>query len=170
MKKLFFSILSLLVCFGSSSTCFAVSVPGSQTIDVKAKSIENTEKPIVYNVDLSWDEMSFTYQRSGSKTWNPATHTYTDSIVGKWSDGKSITVTNHSNTSINANFAFKVNDSYKELSGSFSKEQVSLNTAEGTVVANAPKESTVLTVSGTPNNKIVDGTVIGAATIMLTAK
>ena len=169
MKKLVSCVAALAMCFGLSATVFAAEVPGSQTIDVKAKSVENTEKPIVYSVDLSWDAMEFTYQSSGTKTWNPATHTYTDSTTGAWSEGKSITVTNHSNATVNANYSFEVNSPYREVNGNFSKAQMNLATAEGTSVADAPKGSTVLTLNGTPNSTIADSTVIGTVTISLTA-
>lgn len=169
MKKLVSCVVALAMCFGLSTVASAAEVPGSQSIDVKAKCVENTEKPIIYSVDLSWDAMEFTYQNSGTKTWNPATHTYTDSTTGSWSDGKSITVANHSNAAVNANFSFEVNSPYREANGSFSRTQVNLATAEGTSVADAPRDSTVLTMNGTLNSAIVDSTVIGVVTITLTA-
>ena len=169
MKNLLFYVATLAVCLGLNTTTYAAEVPSSQTIDVKAKCVENTEKPIVYSVDLSWDAMEFIYQSNGTKTWNPATHTYTGSTDGSWSDGRSITVTNHSNAAVNVKFSFEVNSLYQEVNGSFSKTQMNLDTAENTSVADAPKGYTVLSLNGAPNSMIENNTVIGVATITLNA-
>ena len=38
----------------------------------------------MYSVDLTWEDMTFTYNESGSRTWDPDTHTYTDTTSAGW--------------------------------------------------------------------------------------
>ena len=35
------------------------------------------KRQTVYSVDLTWEDMTFTYNESGARTWDPDTHTYT---------------------------------------------------------------------------------------------
>ena len=64
----------------------------------------------------------------------------------KRQEPKEITVTNHSNSAIKAqlNFASKV----EGLNGMFDEDVILLETAEGTAVDAAPKDSTYFSVSG----------------------
>ena len=106
--------------------------------------------PIIISVDITWDAMEFTYTvRKGA--WNPNTHKYEAPTAEGWAatngTNPKITVTNHSNTSIKASFAF--NGSVEGLNGKFTKDSLVLATAENTERANAPKDETAFSVDGT---------------------
>ena len=128
-----------------------IGAPGS--VDVQG---EYVPKPIqdVIQLDITWDPMNFTYNAGGS-TWNPATHTYDDKTNGwTWDNATpdksapAITVTNHSNTGIAANFAFTPDSAVNGLTGRFSQPQMSLDSAVDTNAENPPKGESTFTLSG----------------------
>lgn len=118
--------------------------PDPTTADIIAPNAE------VISVDISWDSMEFTYIAPGKGTWNPETHDYENATEGSWAatsgaDPK-ITVTNHSNVDVSTSFAFQ--SSVDGLTGSFTKDTIRRNTADGTDVNDAPKGETSFSVSG----------------------
>ena len=109
----------------------------------------------VISVDILWDEMDFTYTAPSQGTWNVTNHKYENATAGGWAatngtDPK-ITVKNHSNTAVKANFAFTTG--IVGLNGSFTERTLTLATAEGTEVTNPPKAETSFSVSGTAIDK-----------------
>ena len=98
------------------------------------------------SVDVEWEEMNFTYF-GGHKVWDPETHSYTTESACWWDEPKEITVTNHSNSAIKAqlNFASKV----EGLNGMFDEDVILLETAEGTAVDAAPKDSAGIETNNT---------------------
>lgn len=131
----------------------------------------------VYQIDISWGSMEFTYTGAGEGTWNPDTHTFSGGTAAGWScdtDANKVTVTNHSNTAISATLSYAAASSYSTVTGSFSETSgvandsiINLATAEGTTVANAPKAEAFLQLSGALNSSVTTKTVIGTATVTL---
>ena len=128
MKKLFCIILSLVlmcamgtVVFAASGSDTITSGTGSKGIDVEAKYVDGVAVPDVYSVDVEWGAMEFTYSASGTREWDPVTHTYTDNTSAGWSaSGNTVLVTNHSNKSVTAAFAFAKDAGITEtIGGSF---------------------------------------------------
>lgn len=171
MKKIITAVatIAMVLSMGTVSAFAATeSVPGSKEIDVKAKYTGSTTAPEVYSVDLSWGSMEFTYKADGKKTWNPTDHKYTTSITDSWvASGNDITVTNHSNTGITADFAFNAEEAYKTVTGNFDKSTISLATAEGTTSDKAPKGSVALNLGGTLKETVADFTTVGKVTVTL---
>lgn len=140
MKKAIISILSLAMTASMAVPAFA-----DTTADVQGKYKAGAESPVTISADITWENMTFDYAE-GEKTWNPETHQF-DQADGKWSsDTKAITVTNHSNVGIMANFDFAT--AVDGLNGSFTKTALVLDSAEGTEPSNAPKGETAFSVSG----------------------
>lgn len=140
MKKAIISILSLAMTASMAVPAFA-----DTTADVQGKYKAGAESPVTISADITWENMTFDYAE-GEKTWNPETHQF-DQADGKWtSDTKAITVTNHSNVGIMANFDFAT--AVDGLNGSFTKTALVLDSAEGTESSNAPKGETAFSVSG----------------------
>ena len=87
MKKFVSILLALVLILAMSTTAFAATIessPGSQDIDVNAKYVDGVSAPTKCSVDVSWGSMEFTYTVSGTKTWDPETHTYTASTQPTW--------------------------------------------------------------------------------------
>ena len=155
MKKLFASVLTLALAASTGTAAFAGSETNKGTdTTINVKGTYNGSSTDVISVDIAWDEMSFTYTASGS-TWNPSTHETVD-VGGSWAptgdtDPK-ITVTNHSNTSVSAAFAF--NTEVSGLSGSFTDTNdktitsLTIDSAVDTTPSNAPKAEVSFSISG----------------------
>lgn len=176
MKKLIATALALTMTLSLSTTALAAgnvdgAVVGSQEpIDVTAKYNDGATEPTVYSVDLTWEDMTFTYNESGTRTWDPDTHTYTDTTSAGWDKiTAAVTATNHSNVQVTVKFDYTPQGA-TGVNASMSKDSFKL--AAG--VVNKPNEaatdSSNLTIdSRTKPNATVSaaGTVIGTITVTI---
>lgn len=172
MKKLFVIALTLALALSMGINAFAATVStsgGSQDIDVKAKYDDGVNTPTVYNVDISWGAMEFTYSVSGTKTWDPENHTYTTSTSASWAaSGNEITVTNHSNTEIKADFTYAKETGFDKVSGSFSNASFTLPSAEGKTTTDAALiGTTALTLAGSLESDKTVMTKVGTITVTI---
>lgn len=166
MKKLFPALLAIMVLAAASLTAFASGNSknaGENTeIDVIGKYVEGNAATLI-SVDISWDDMSFTYN-DGERTWDPDKHEYITSD-GSWTnEKKTISVRNHSNTAVRAEFSFT--SSLDGIGGSFGSKTLKLETAVGKAVEAAPAASTDFTVSG---GKISADAKLGTITVNISA-
>lgn len=101
MKKLLTGVLALALAASVGVTAFAATTDGKSPVTGEVQGIykEGEEAPETIVVDVTWDDMTFTY-REAAKDWNPDTHEY-DQPDGQWdATPKYITVTNHSNINV----------------------------------------------------------------------
>lgn len=177
MKKMFVTALAMTMVLGMSTTAFAAegSVNGADTgaqdpIDVTAKYNDGAKEPTVYSVDLTWEDMTFTYNESGTRTWDPDTHTYTDTTSAGWDKvTAAVTATNHSNAQVTVKFDYTPQGT-TGVTASMSK--LSFILAAG--VENRPNEaatnSSLLTINGStkPNSSVTaEGVTIGTITVTI---
>ena len=124
----------------------------------------------VYNVDITWGDMAFTYTAAAG-TWDPANHTYTGAEGGAWTvdkdGGNKITVTNHSNADVTAAFSYAAAPGFDGISGTFDNASLALKTAVGTEVANAPSGTAALTLDGALGSDTTANTTVGTITVTL---
>ena len=113
MKKLIATALALTMTLSLSTTALAAGnvdgagVGSQDPIDVTAKYNDGAAEPTVYSVDLTWEDMTFTYNESGTRTWDPDTHTYTDTTSAGWDKiSAAVTATNHSNAQVTVKFDY----------------------------------------------------------------
>ena len=113
MKKLIATALALTMTLSLSTTALAggnvdgAGVGSLDPIDVTAKYNDDATEPTVYSVDLTWEDMTFTYNESGTRIWDPDTHTYTDTTSAGWDKvTAAVTATNHSNTAVTVSFTY----------------------------------------------------------------
>ena len=165
MKKIFALILTFALALTAASVpAFAadtIGKGGSAVKDVKATYSAGDSAAIVYSVDITWGEMSFTYNDGA---WDPDTHKYDASWSPK---GNTVTVKNHSNTAVTAKLSYTAADNYTDIAGKFEKGELNLATAVGTDISNAPHDSDTLTVSGALSSETLADTVIGTVTVTL---
>lgn len=174
MKKIIAAALALTMTLGMSTTALAAGnvdgagVGSQDPIDVTAKYNDNTEDPIVYSVDLTWEDMTFTYNESGTRTWNPDTHTYTDTTTSGWDKvAAAVTATNHSNTEVTVKFDYTPQGA-TGVNASMSKDSFKLAAGVEGDYSNADTGDSILTVWGTPNDTVTaDGIVIGTITVTI---
>lgn len=135
MKKIVALLLALVLSVSLCSAVFAAEVTAdnqSETTDVTANYIAGEQGPyIVYSVDVTWTDMSFTYNGPSSQIWNPETHKYEgDNSTGGWevSDEK-ITVANSSNVSIHVLPEYTAEAGYDAAQMTFDTDKLYLDSA-----------------------------------------
>ena len=139
-------------------------------IDVTAKSNDGATEPSVYSVDLTWEDMTFTYNESGTRTWDPDTHTYTDTTSAGWDKiSAAVTATNHSNAQVTVKFDYTPQGA-TGVNASMSKDSFKLAAGVENKPNEAATDSSNLTIdSRTKPNATVSaaGTVIGTITVTI---
>lgn len=176
MKKLIATLLTMSLAVGMGTTAFAaagngtVGENGKQAIDVTARYTGGATTDTTYSVDIEWEDMTFTYHESGSRTWNPADHTYTDSTTAGWDKTTAdITVTNHSNADVDIDLTYAPvagTDVYGVL------DTLSYRLAAGVEneYANAESKTSTFTISGKPSAAVTaDGIKVGTITVAVSA-
>lgn len=154
-----------LVCTMSAT---ALAADGVGTGDYEA-NVKGTYQPggataIIYSVDITWDEMSFTYTAAGVGTWDPDSHQYGAGSKASWSGSKTITVTNHSNAAVKATASFQADSGYESTRMSFGNNGSTISTAEGTAVGSAPSKKITVTPTGSLSENAKGGR-IGTITV-----
>ena len=178
MKKKLALVLTLAMVFSLAPlSAYAndtiTGVGGTASCDVKATYVAGASGGAggkVYSVVIDWGDMAFTYTEEAG-VWDPATHQTTGAGGGVWSvnntDGNKIKVTNHSNADITAKFSYAAATSYEGITGRFDKTSLTLQSAVGTEVANAPSGSAALTLDGALASSTAANTTIGTITVTL---
>ena len=174
MKKLFALALALVLTFALAVTCFAAtantSTPATNAVKATYKAGTSSDTT-VYSVDVTFGDMNFTYTDKSTGTWDPATHSYPDTVAAKWDKTTAeITVKNHSNAAVAVTVSYAKDAGYTgEVTGNITNGSFDLATAVNTAVENAPSATATLTISGTPVDG-VDNTTIGTVTVSIAAK
>ncbi len=171
MRKLISAILVLALVATLSVTAFAAdnTLTGSNNsdeIDVNVTYQDGTTQPAIYSVDISWENMNFTYAAEGAMIWDPATHEYQNQTSGGWeNETAEIKVTNHSNAAVNVTVSYAAAGN-SGVTATVTNGSFSLPSAEGKTVNDASLANTAtLTVSGTPSNKEANNLKVGTVTV-----
>lgn len=176
MKKLIATALALTMTLSLSTTALAAgnvdgAGVGSQVpIVVTAKYNDGATEPTVYSVDLTWEDMTFTYNESGTRIWDPDTHTYTDTTSAGWDKfTAAVTATNHSNTAVTVSFTYTPQGD-TGVTASMSKLSFILAAGVENYPDEAATDSVVLTIKGDtkPNDSVTaEGVTIGTITVTI---
>lgn len=174
MKKLIATALALTMTLSLSTTALAAGnvdgagVGSQDPIDVTAKYNNSTADPIVYSVDLKWDDMTFTYNESGTRTWDPDTHTYTDTTSAGWDKTyAAVTATNHSNAQVTVKFDYTPQGA-TGVRAIMSRDSFQLAAGVENKPNEAATDSSFLVIIGTPNNSVTaEGVTIGTITVTI---
>lgn len=176
MKKLIATALALTMTLSLSTTALAggnvygAGVGSQVPIDVTAKYNDGTTEPTVYSVDLTWEDMTFTYNKSGTRIWDPDTHTYTDTTSDGWDkDSAVVTATNHSNTNVTVSFTYTPQGN-TGVTASMTKDSFILYAGVEDYPDDASTNSSALTINGNskPNDSVTaEGVTIGTITVTI---
>lgn len=176
MKKLIATALALTMTLSLSTTALAAGkVDGAGTgphgpIDVTAKYNDDSTEPTVYSVDLTWEDMTFTYNESGTRIWDPDTHTYTDTTSAGWDKFTAeVTATNHSNTKVTVSFTYTPQGD-TGVTAYMSKLSFILAAGVENWPNDAATNSSLLTIDGNskPNSSVTaEGVTIGTITVTI---
>ena len=176
MKKLIATALALTMTLSLSTTALAggnvdgAGVGSQYRIDVTAKYNDSATEPTVYSVDLTWEDMTFTYNESDTRIWDPDTHTYTDTTSAGWDKvTAAVTATNHSNTAVTVSFTYTPQGD-TGVTASMSKPSFTLAAGVEKYPDDAATDSSLLTIKGdtTPNSSVTaEGVTIGTITVTI---
>lgn len=174
MKKLIATALALTMTLTLSTTALATGnvdgagVGSQDPIDVTAKYNDGATEPTVYSVDLTWEDMAFTYNESGTRTWNPDNHTYTDTTTSGWDKiSAAVTATNHSNAEVKVSFTYTPQGN-TGVNASMSKDSFKLAAGVENKPNEAASDESILMITGTPNNSVTaEGVTIGTITVTI---
>lgn len=121
----------------TGGTAADTSTPNSESEShsVYATYEEGESPTTIYSVDITWESMEFTYTAASKGTWNAEEHKYEDPQPASWSfENNSITVVNHSNAAITADFSYAPADGFENIEGRFvDEEQDALTPSEITL-------------------------------------
>lgn len=173
MKKITTLLAAAALTCAMGTTAFAADQTGvntgDYTADVKGTYQAGGASATMYSVDITWEDMSFTYTAAGQGTWDPENHSYTGGSEASWSSSKNITVTNHSNAAVTATAAFQADPGYTDVTMTFGeKNGNTIATAVGTQVSAAPSATITVTPGGTLA-KSANGGRIGEITVTIAA-
>ena len=166
MKKIITLLMALAMVMSLSVTAFASDLGGSKDVTAKYEQTED-EKP-VYNVDLNWGDLTFTYTETVEKGWNPETHTYDTTTTGSWDKTETtITVTNHSNVSVDVSMSVTPVDG-TGVDVSLTGGNATLAAGEVGNVSGAASVTGTIKVSGKPNSTVTeDGIKVASITVTI---
>lgn len=176
MKKLIATALALTMTLSLSTTALAAGkVDGADVgskvpIDVTAKYNDSATEPTVYSVDLTWEDMTFTYNESGTRIWDPDTHTYTDTTSAGWDKVTAeVTATNHSNANVTVSFTYTPQGN-TGVDASMTKSSFILDAGVESYPDDAATNSSALTITSStkPNGSVTaKGVTIGTITVTI---
>lgn len=157
MKRVFNMTMACAIALTMSVNIHAIGSGQSDSAPVKGTYEPGTSGGSIYSVDITWKDLSFTYNGASQGTWNPATHQYDNSAPAGWAEGTgTITVTNHSNAAITATPSYTPKTEYNTAGIDFGVESLVLETADnGGSEAGTPTSGTI---SVTPTGTLPEGT------------
>ena len=120
MKKLTSVLLVLIMVLAMSVSAFAATydsrvdavLPWTDQGTVQVIVKDNT-KADVYYVEVTWDDLQFTYNIGSAGQWDPEDHVYEGAVEEGWDNDEhsgTVTVKNHSNQAIKAEAALHNSD------------------------------------------------------------
>lgn len=171
MRKFMMFLFAIGLLMGTSIPAFAAENIGrneSREIDVTAKYDSSTSTPNVYSVDIDWSSMTFTYTQSETKKWNASDHSYSTVSEGGWDKtSATVTVTNHSNVSVNVDLTYTA-VAGTGVTGRLTNASDTLNAGEEGNYNGADSVTATLTISGTPTSTITsEGVKIGTIKVTI---
>ncbi|MBQ7294165.1 MAG: hypothetical protein IJW79_10560 [Clostridia bacterium] len=177
MKKIFALVLVVVMMASLAVSAVAVTITGvtdpanksSQNITINVTQDE-VITPTVYSVDIVWTNTELNGKTDVTKTWNPATHTYTDSYVTDWTgETVNVTVTNHSNAAVVATLAVPAAQSGISFAAEGDKTVANLASAATGESLGDPTKAPTDSFTIIPSGNVAPGTNVNAtATVTIT--
>lgn len=182
MKKLTSLVLVLVLLFAVGTSVFASSITDTDTgnsQEVLASYEAGTEDKTVISVEINWNKMSFTYKGASEPVWDAANHQY----IGQPSEAcwaasdATISITNHSNTILQAAISYTPETAFSDISMHFTDEAPYIGSAytDDREDADGNKQGTpcTVTVKAIPDGILpvdtVNNTKIGIITVKVTS-
>lgn len=176
MKKIISAVLILTLLMAMATTAAASSITDTETgssQEVLATFKEGVKDKTIISVDISWNQMSFTYKGESEPVWDALEHQYVgEPEDAHWEQSNaSITVTNHSNTVLQALINYGHEDAFPEISMLFTDAAPYIGSAyTSQTEAGTPCAVTIQAIPmGELSEETQDNTKIGTVTIKVQA-
>lgn len=173
MKKTVSMLLVLTLVMSLSVAVFAADTVkengGTATTNVTGTYKGKNESP-VYSVDITWEDMSFTYNPAYKGEWDPSEHTYSNSSEAGWTGEGTITITNHSNADITAVPSYKAAAGFEDASMNFNTNSLKVTSADNKQGENGAGKAVTGTITVIPTGELPEDTsnaIIGTITITI---
>lgn len=165
MKKLAAAALTLTMALAMSTPVHATIITDVTRLNDFTQIYATYEEGVtttdtVYNVDVEWGNLEYTYYPNAEKVWSPYDLKYViyeHTPFWTCKDGADqIKVTNHSNAAISAKLEYTQTNA--DVTGSFDQSKINLKSADGTTVDEAPTGTATLSLSGSmaeDDNKVL---------------
>lgn len=155
MKKLAAAALTLTMALAMSTPVHATIITDVTDLNDYTQIYATYEEGVtttdtVYNVDVEWGNLEYTYHPNAEKFWSPYDLKYViyeHTPFWTCEDGADqIKVTNHSNAAISAKLEYTQTNA--DVTGTFDQSKINLKSADGTTVDEAPTGNATLTLGG----------------------
>ena len=91
------------------------------------EGIDNNKEESVYDVEISWDDMNFTYNETKDIKWDNSENKYNIVIENEWiNENNKIEIKNFSDKSITVKLEYKKLRNDIDIMGKFDKEKVTI--------------------------------------------
>lgn len=139
------------------------NVNGTSTKNVmvgEVEGIDNKKEEALYDVEISWDNMKFTYNETKDVKWDSKDNEYDIVIDKEWiNEDNIITVKNFSNETIIASFKYEKTNKNLDINGKFDKNKVKIGKNK--------VESVKFNISGKISSNITEYIKVGRITISM---
>lgn len=155
MKKLAAAALTLTMALAMSTPVHATIITDVTDLNDYTQIYATYEEGVtttdtVYNVDVEWGNLEYTYHPNAEKFWFPYDLKYViyeHTPFWTCEDGADqIKVTNHSNAAISAKLEYTQTNA--DVTGTFDQSKINLKSADGTTVDEAPTGTATLALGG----------------------
>lgn len=126
----------------------------------EVEGIDNKKEESVYDIEISWDDMKFTYNEIKDIKWDSKDNEYDIVIDKEWiNEDNIITVKNFSNKNITATFKYEKINKSLDINGRFDKNKVNIEKNK--------TESVKFNLSGKISSDITEYIKVGRITISM---
>ena len=170
-------VLALALCMGVPAFAATVSANnGTDSVDVEGVYNAGSSATEVISVDVSWGSMSFTYNDTVEGAWNEENHEFDGAIEANWTcdtNANKITVTNHSNTAVEAQLTFakaegtNIVGAFEEAYGTANDGVMEIATAVDTAPDAAPYVEAKFNITA---GSITENATLGTITVKIVNK
>ena len=171
MKKILTLALAAMLLLCMTTTAFATSTNLDNTnksIDLGVQAVYHADgnNAATISVEIAWTGLNFTYN-GATQIWDASAHKYVTDTPGGWAaSDATITITNHSDTILQAGLHFTAEDDFDDIDMIFSAKAPYLGSAYTDKNGGEACAVTIALIpDGTLAETITESTAIGTITV-----
>lgn len=125
-------ILAMMMAIGVETPATTIDGSGKQSShEVRASYEDQTRNRTIISVDISWENMSFTYKGPSEPVWNAETHRYEARGEEGWgSECATITICNNSNAILRSSIRYDQEENFESVDMRFTDHAPYIGSAD----------------------------------------